>query len=404
MRLVSIGLTVLIAVTVAATAIDAAGMQTPRVRFRELGYTIGRHRPGPFNAITDVQGVKVGHVTLTRGEGSLKPGEGPVRTGVTAILPREDVWNRKVFVGNSVLNGNGELTANAWMKESGWLETPIILTSTLSVGRAMDGVVEWMTLRYPQMGVSDDVVLPVVGECDDSFLNDQRGRHVSATDVVNAIKNASEGPVPEGCVGAGTGMVAYRFKGGIGTASRRFGDASNTYTIGALVNCNMGARHDLRIDGVPVGEHLTDWQPRRKPSEGSIIIVVATDAPLLPHQLERVARRAFLGLGRTGTHVSHGSGDFALAFSTANDIPHQTAKPVQSYQSIHHSILNPLFEATIEAVEEAILNALTTARTTIGRDGHIIHALPYDALARVMTQYGHVPAKNTIPKRIIKTR
>jgi D-aminopeptidase len=306
-----------LAVLLSLGTLDAGAAEPPRARLRDLGIAIGRFPTGAWNAITDVPGVTVGHVTLNRGLGPLKPGEGPVRTGVTAIVPRADVWNKKCFAGSFTLNGNGELTATNWVAESGWLETPILLTDTLSVGKVSNGVVSWMAKHYPDMGIEDDVVLPTVGECDDSFLNDQRGRHVSEADAIAAIETAKTGPVAEGTVGAGTGMVSYRFKGGIGTSSRKLTADLGGYTVGVLANCNMGAREDLLIDGVPVGREITDLMPKRKPSEGSIIIVVATDAPLLPHQLQRLAKRSAMGLARTGSIASHGSGDFILAFSTA---------------------------------------------------------------------------------------
>ncbi|HEY9856735.1 MAG TPA: P1 family peptidase, partial [Stenomitos sp.] len=306
-------------VTLSTSAIAA---EAPRMRLRELGIALGQYPTGRWNAITDVAGVKVGQVTLNRGSGKLVPGKGPVRTGVTAIVPRDDVWHKKVYANGFVLNGNGEMTGLSWINEAGWLETPIVLTDTLSVGKVSDAVVSWMIKRVPDMGIKDDVVLPVVAECDDSFLNDQQGRHVQASDVIQAIEGAKSGPVAEGAVGAGTGMVSYRFKGGIGTASRVLPKEAGGYTVGVLVNCNMGARTDLRIDGVPVGREISDLMPVRKPGEGSIIAVVATDAPVLPDQLQRLAKRAALGLARTGSTARHSSGDFMLAFSTAAEVPH----------------------------------------------------------------------------------
>lgn len=371
-----------------ATAAIAA--EPPRMRLRELGVELGQYPTGRWNAITDVAGVKVGQVTLNRGSGKLVPGEGPVRTGVTAILPRDDVWTRKVFAGGFVLNGNGETTGLSWIHEAGWLETPILLTDTLSVGKVSDAVVTWMARRYPAMGVSDDVVLPVVAECDDSFLNDQRGRHVRTEDVLSAIEGAKSGPVAEGSVGAGTGMVSYRFKGGIGTASRVLPKGDGGYTVGVLVNCNMGARSDLRIDGVPVGREITDLMPVRKPGEGSIIVVVATDAPLLPHQLQRLARRAALGLARTGSTARHSSGDFMLAFSTAAVVPHDPDERTMALEALNNTHISPLFEATVECTEEAIGNALTMATTTEGRDGNKVFALPLDRLKTVMRKYGRL--------------
>lgn len=360
-----------------------------RVRLRDLGLTIGHFPTGRWNAITDVAGVKVGQVTLFKGSGKLVPGLGPVRTGVTAILPRDDVWHKKVWAGQFALNGNGEMTASQWIAEAGWLETPVVLTDTLSVPRASDGVVTWMEKHYPMMGIGDDVVLPCVAECDDEFLNDQRGRHVKPEDVVRALETARTGPVDEGAVGAGTGMVGFRFKAGIGTSSRVLPKAAGGYTVGVLVNCNMGWRENLRIDGVPVGENIKDLMPKKSPSEGSMIMVVATDAPLLPTQLNRIAKRAALGLARTGATAHHGSGDMAIAFSTATVVPHYPDAITFPMTVMDNNHLDPLFDATIEATEEAVDNALCKATTTEGRDGHVVYALPYDRLRAIMRQYGH---------------
>lgn len=372
----------------------AAPPQAPapgqRARLRELGITVGVLPPGRYNAITDVPGVKVGHVTLVSGSGKLQPGKGPVRTGVTAIVPRDDVWRHKVFAGGVVLNGNGQVSALDWIREAGWLETPIVLTDTLSVGRVSDAVVSWMASKNADMGIEDDVVLPCVGECDDSFLNDQRGRHVRESHVLAALDNARGGPVPEGAVGAGTGMIAYRFKGGIGTASRVLPREQGGFTVGVLVNANLGWREHLRIDGVPVGEQIKDLMPAKKPSEGSIVMIVATDAPLLPNQLERVARRATLGLARTGTVAAHSSGDFAIAFSTATDVPHYPEARTMALTALNTAHISPLFAATVEATEEAIGNALTMATTTTGRDGHTAHAIPLDRLKAIMKAHGRL--------------
>lgn len=369
---------------------SAMAVEPPRMRLRELGIALGQYPTGSWNAITDVPGVKVGQVTLNRGSGKLVPGQGPVRTGVTAIVPRDDVWRKKVYANGFVLNGNGEMTGLSWINEAGWLETPIVLTDTLSVGKVSDAVVSWMIERYPDMGIADDVVLPVVAECDDSFLNDQQGRHVQASDVLQAIEKAKSGPVAEGCVGAGTGMVSYRFKGGIGTSSRVLPKESGGYTVGVLVNCNMGARSDLRIDGVPVGREIPDLMPLRKPGEGSIIVVVATDAPLLPDQLQRLAKRAALGLARTGSTARHSSGDFMLAFSTATEVPHYPAARTTTVTALSNAHITPLFEATVECTEEAIGNALTMATTTEGRDGNKVFALPLDRLRRILHRYDRI--------------
>jgi D-aminopeptidase len=359
-----------------------------RLRARDVGIVIGTYPAGRYNAITDVAGVRVGHVTLSRGEGKLKAGEGPVRTGVTAVLPHGgDLWNEKVCAAGHVLNGNGETTGLAWVNESGLLEIPIVLTNTLNVGRVSDGVVEYMLRRYPDIGIHDTTVLPVVGECDDGRLNDIRGRHVTQEDVVRALEEAKEGPVEEGAVGAGTGMVSYGFKGGIGTSSRLLPGEEGGYTVGVLVNANHSRRSHLMIDGVPVGREIPDLQFEEGP-EGSIIIVVATDAPLTSRQLARLCRRAQLGLARTGAISTHGSGDFIIAFSTAQRVPHRTKSLTLNIKMMVDDRLNPLFQAVVEATEEAIVNALTMATTTVGRDGNRAHAIPLDRLREIMRKYG----------------
>lgn len=359
-----------------------------RKRIRDLGVVIGRLTPGRLDAITDVAGVRVGHVTLVRGEGRLRPGQGPVRTGVTAIVPHGgDLWREKVPAATWVLNGTGEMTGSIWVDTQGALEVPILLTNTMSVGRVMDGVVEYMLRHYPDIGVSDDVVAPTVAECDDSTLNDARGRHVSVEDTVRAIESAREGPVEEGAVGAGAGMIAYDFKGGIGTASRVLPAEDGGWTVGALVNANMGRRPELTVAGVPVGREIPDLLPVRR-GEGSIIMVLATDAPLDHLKLKRLAARTALGLARTGSTARHGSGDLAIAFSTGNRVPHYPKPLTYSLTVVADDHLNPLFEAAQEATEEAILNALTMATTTMGRDGNTAYALPLDRLQTVLGAYG----------------
>lgn len=354
-----------------------------RQRLRDLGIVIGQYQPGPLNAITDVAGVKVGHATLIQGEGQLKPGQGPVRTGVTVVIPRDDVWHKKVAAGSFVLNGTGEMTGLAWVTESGFLEYPIALTNTLNVPRVANGVMSWMIRQYPEIGISDDTLTPVVAECDDGRLNDIQGRHVSEQNVIAALDGASGGPVKEGTVGAGTGMVSYGFKGGIGTASRKLSEKEGSYTIGVLVNANHGHRPELVVAGVPVGKlYEPPQQPQQQSqtlspgqSEGSIIVVIATDAPLDSRQLTRLAKRAALGLARTGSTARHSSGDFMLALSTANVIPHYPKDPTYQLTHLADTHLNPLITATVEATEEAILNALTMATTVTGRDGHRIEAI-----------------------------
>ena len=363
---------------------DPAGVgvtEEPRLRARELGIVVGRYHPGPLNAITDVAGVKVGHRTLIRGQGALKPGEGPVRTGVTVVIPRDDVWRKKVPAGAFVLNGTGEMTGLAWVGESGFLEYPIALTSTLNVPRVANGVMTWMIARYPDIGISDDTLTPVVAECDDSRLNDSQGRHVSEQDVVTVLDGASGGPVAEGSVGAGTGMVSYGFKGGIGTSSRRLSDGDGGYTVGVLVNANHGRREELVVAGIPVGQlYGKDTRPPLAGGEGSVIVLIATDAPLDARQLGRLAKRAALGLARTGSTASHGSGDFMLAFSTGNTIPHYPKERTFAMMHLADTHLNPLLSATVEATEEAVLNALTVASTMVGRDNRRVEAI---SLARL---------------------
>lgn len=391
--------------------VHSVAADEPRTRARELGITVGHLEPGPWNAITDVAGVTVGQVTLVRGEGKLIPGKGPVRTGVTVIVPRDDVWHHKVPAGAFVLNGTGEMTGLAWVAESGFLEYPIALTNTLNVPRVANGVMSWMIRDNPGIGITDDTLTPVVAECDDSRLNDSQGRHVSEEDVIAALDEATSGPVVEGTVGAGTGMVSYGFKGGIGTASRRLPAREGGYTVGVLVNANHGRRPELIVAGVPVGRlydpdrgtRSADFEPYAAeqahqvgPSavpgralqplhEGSIIVIIATDAPLDGRQLGRLAKRAALGLARTGSTARHGSGDFMLAFSTGNTIPHYPKKPTYVMTHLADIYLNPLLTATIEATEEAILNALTMATTVVGRDGRKVEAI---SLTRLRTLLG----------------
>ena len=360
-----------------------------RLRSRALGIVVGSYTPGPLNAITDVGGVTVGQTTLISGDGPLKPGLGPVRTGVTVIIPRDDVWHKKVPAGSFILNGTGEMTGLAWVTESGFLEYPIALTNTLNVPRVANGIMTWMIARYPEIGITDDTLTPVVAECDDGRLNDIQGRHVSEADVVQALNSASSGVVQEGSVGAGTGMVSYGFKGGIGTSSRRLPETEGGYTIGVLVNANHGRRPELIVGGMPVGRLYEAVPPVAQAlspgqSEGSIIVVIATDAPLDGRQLTRLAKRAALGLARTGSTARHGSGDFMLAFSTANSIPHYPKELTFQQMHLADTHLNPLITATVEATEEAILNALTMATTVVGRDGHRVEAISLTRLRAIL--------------------
>ena len=368
---------------------QAGELEESRLRSRDLGIVVGSYTPGPLNAITDVAGVTVGQTTLISGDGPLKPGLGPIRTGVTVVIPRADVWHKKVPAGSFVLNGTGEMTGLAWVSESGFLEYPIALTNTLNVPRVADGVMSWMIARYPEIGVTDDTLTPVVAECDDGRLNDIQGRHVSEADVMKALDSASAGVVQEGSVGAGTGMVSYGFKGGIGTSSRRLPETEGGYTIGVLVNANHGRRLELVVSGVPVGRRYETVPPvaqalSPRQSEGSIIVIIATDAPLDSRQLTRLAKRAALGLARTGSTARHGSGDFMLAFSTANVIPHYPKEPTFQQTHLADTHLNPLIAATVEATEEAILNALTMATTVVGRDGHRVEAISLTRLRAIL--------------------
>ncbi|AEC51533.1 D-aminopeptidase [Pyrococcus sp. NA2] len=359
------------------------------MKARDLGINIGVFEPGKRNKITDVKGVKVGHVTLIKGKGKLIPGKGPVRTGVTAILPHEgNIYKEKVLAGAFVMNGYSKPMGLIQLWELGTIETPIILTNTLSVGTAIDGLLDYVLSENEDIGVTTGSVNPLVLECNDSYLNDIRGRHVRREHVVEAIRNASE-DFEEGAVGAGTGMSAFEFKGGIGSASRIVEIEGKRYTVGALVLTNFGRREDLTIAGVPVGLELKDWPGRGGNGRGSIIMVVATDAPLTARQLNRLAKRATVGLARTGGYAYNGSGDIAIAFSTANIIKHYEKKTIE-IEALPDSLISPLFKAAAEAVEEAIINSLLEARTMDGRDNHIRYALPTDELVRIMKKYGRI--------------
>lgn len=348
-----------------------------RARARSLGIQVGIYEAGRHNAITDVAGVKVGHVTLHYGDN--------VRTGVTAVIPRDDIWTKKLFGASHIINGNGEATGIAWVNEAGWIESPIMLTNTLSVGPVHHGVIQYMIKRYPK----NHIILPIVAECYDGGLNDISGLHVAAEHAIEAIENAAEGPVAEGGVGAGTGMRCYGFKAGIGTASRVLPADKGGYTVGVLVNTNGGRRAQLRIDGVPIGREIADFRPEWR-QDGSFIIVIATDAPLTHRQLSHVAKRGAFGLGRTGTPSTVSSGEFVIAFSTANAIPRRTESGTFPVTVIANHAMTALYQATIEATEEAIINSMTTAVTTVGKNGNTIHAIPLDRLQAVMKKYGRL--------------
>jgi len=372
-----------------ATVAPAGARSGPFSKAPALGIHLGLLEHGKYDAITDVPGVLVGQVTQIEGSGKLIPGKGPVRTGVTAIIPRHDVWHRKVEAAAWPFNGNGEMTGTAWVNESGFLEVPIVLTNSLNVGRVDDGVVSWMIRQYPAIGITDDVPLPVVAECDDDFLNDIQGRHSSPQDVINALDSAASGPVAQGGVGAGTGMISYLFKGGIGTASRVVSAKDGGYTVGVLVNNNAEARQNLTIGGVPVGQNIKGFLPASgTPGEGSIIFVIATNAPLLHDSLLRLAHHAALGWARTGAISRTGSGDLVIAFSTANTVPHypQAATYPVTAMDLYH--MNPLFQATVEATEEAVVNSLLAGQTMVGRDNNKVYGLPHDRLLQIMHRYG----------------
>jgi L-aminopeptidase/D-esterase-like protein len=353
-------------------------------RARALGLPL-RGEPGPYNAITDVAGLEVGYRTLIRGEGPLVVGQGPVRTGVTAILPRgRDNASRGVFAQMFSLNGNGELTGSHWAAEVGRCEGPITLTNTHSCGLTRDASIKWLVRRA---GGLDSFILPVAGETYDGWLNDINGFHVTEEDVFAALDDAGGGAIEEGSVGGGTGMICYGFKGGSGTASRRVGLAGETWTLGCFVQANFGRREQLVITGVPVGRALSDWSPpvRDDADSGSIIVVLATDAPLLPHQLGRCARRAALGVGRSGTISGHSSGDIFIALSTANgEALYAGPEGLASARFIPDAALNPLFEAVIQSVDESILNALVANTGMSGAENRYVPALPHDELTRLL--------------------
>jgi D-aminopeptidase len=362
-----------------------------RSRARDLGITIGRLEPGPWNAITDVPGVRIGHTTLTEGDGPRVVGKGPVRTGVTVILPREhDIGTRPVAAGYHVLNGNGEMTGTIAIEELGVINTPIAITNTHSVGVVRDALIAY-AVQHGLGTFAAGWSLPVVAETYDGFLSDINGLHVRPEHVFAALDAASSGPVAEGCVGGGTGMICHGFKGGIGTSSRTLPARWGNWTVGVLVQANHGQRALLRVDGEPLGRRLTpDIVPLPGIPEGagSIIAVVATNAPLLPAQCRRLAQRATLGVARAGGLGENSSGDIFVAFSTANEWTASEDNPVVplTIQMLPNDALSPLFEAVGDATEEAILNALCAAITTTGIDGRIAHAIPHDYLRRGPSQ------------------
>jgi len=365
-------------------------MAHPQVkpRARDLGIPF-EGTPGRLNAITDVAGVEVGQTTLVSGEGRLVVGKGPVRTGVTAVLPRGKDSTEQVFAGWFTLNGNGEMTGTTWVEESGFLEGPVMITNTHSVGVVRDAVIGWQMRR--QGKTFQPWSLPVVAETWDGFLNDINGFHVKPEHVVQALEGARSGEVAEGNVGGGTGMVAHQFKGGTGTASRKLDAGTGGYTVGVLVQANYGARSGLTVAGVPVGKEIADLMPKESapPDTGSIIVVIATDAPLLPHQLKRLARRAALGIARNGGIGGNSSGDIFIAFSTANRGAAKDESPV-SLQMLPNDRINPLFAATVQATEEAIINAMVAAETMTGVNGNTVYAIPHDRLREALRKYNRL--------------
>jgi L-aminopeptidase/D-esterase-like protein len=341
-----------------------------------------------LNAITDVAGVEVGEATIVRGDGKLETGKGPVRTGVTAILPRGKSSKEMVMAGWFPLNGNGELTGTAWLDDSGFLNGPVMLTNTHSVGTVRDATIAWRTKRKGADAEDYWWSLPVVGETDDSFLNDMNGFHVKEQDVFQAIDGARTGPLAEGSVGGGTGTVCFEFKGGIGTSSRRVRIGSGAYTLGVLLQCNCGLRPQLTIAGVPVGREIPERRAYDQEA-GSILVVIATDAPLLPQQLKRLARRGAMGLARLGSTSGNGSGDLFVAFSTANVADRSTGAPLTA-SYLPNGELDPLFAAAAQATEEAIVNALVAADTMTGADGHVAIGLPHDKLKAALAKYNRL--------------
>src|SRR5271154_6386319 len=355
---------------VAPMARGQGGKFEREVRARELGVPF-EGTPGPLNSITDVKGVEVGYRTLISGDGKLIVGTGPVRTGVTAVFPRGKNSVDPVFAGWFTENGNGEMTGTTWVEESGFLYGPVMITNTHSVGVVRDAVIAWQLQHGPGLPLEDWWSLPVVAETWDGYLNDINGFHVKAEDADAAMRDAHSGPIAEGNVGGGTGMICFEFKGGTGTASRELPEKLGGYTVGVLVQCNFGVRHLLRIAGTPVGYEITGntvWGD----DTGSIIVVVATDAPLLPSQMKRIAKRVTLGLGRLGSISGDGSGDIFIAFSTANAGAGLEQKKPVALQMLPNDRMDALFEATVQATEEAVVNALVAARTMTGADGHTV--------------------------------
>lgn len=370
----------------------ASGNTRPRAR--DVGLQLGTLPTGAHNAITDVAGVRVGHTTLISGSGKLVPGAGPIRTGVTVILPHAgNLFREKVPAAVHSINGFGKCMGQEQVEELGQLEGPIALTGTMNVGRVTDALISYGIRENPDIGITTSTINPVVGECSDSYLNDMHGRHVHEAHVLAAIDGAAGGDVAEGSVGAGTGMSAFGFKGGIGTASRATPSAAGGWTVGVLVLANFGRPDQLVIDGVPVGR-LLHAERAAPPERGSIMFVVATDAPLLDRGLLRIARRCAHGLARTGSTSGHGSGDYVIVFSSAASVrmPHEPVDLTWRPELAHDTSLtmDPLFQATVEATEEAIINALFRATTVVGRDDHVREAIPLEQVLPLLRRYGRI--------------
>ena len=360
-----------------------------RPRARDVGIHFGELPTGPMNAISDVPGVLVGHSTIIRGSGALKQGTGPVRTGVTAILPHSgNLYGRPVKGAFCDFNGCGGLTGSLQIGEFGLIDTPIVLTNTMSMGTAADAVIKYMLERNPGAGIENDTIIPIVSECDDSYLNDSRGLHVKEENVVEAIRTATSS-VQEGAVGAGTGMSCYDFKGGIGTSSRLVEMDGSRYNLGSIVLTNHGDRDELIVDGVPVGRLLGKAKHHR-PEQGSIVMVVGTDAPLDARQLGRIAKRAIMGLAVTGSCSHNGSGDIVISFSTANIHDRYKEGTLVTDNLLRDGDLSPLFRATVDSVAESIINSMFKAETMEGRDGHVVPAVPIEETLEILESHGRL--------------
>ena len=357
-----------------------------RRRLRDLGIRIGTLATGKWNAITDVPGVKVGHFTRIEGSGKLVVGRGPIRTGVTVVFPNDDIYRHNVSCARFVINGNGEMTGLGSVDQRGLLESPVFLTDTSNIGRVMNGAISWLLNTYPEIGDTAPVPVPVVAETWAAFLHDTVGRHIHDTHVIQCIESARSGPVPEGAVGGGTGMVCYDFKGGIGTASRVLPQSHGEYTIGVLVQTNHGDRTQLRIDGVPVGREIPELHSERGRKAKSILLIGATDAPMIPAQLRRLCQRVAFGLARTGAVSSHGSGDLVLFFSTGITVNRDAE--ITELEIFNDEWITAAHRAAREAAEEAILNSLCAAETMIGIGGNTAHAMPLDRLPGILRRYG----------------